>query len=288
MQIPDWLDVILRAFLFLIVLFLITKVLGKKQIAQLSMFEYVTGITIGNIGAEVVTGLEQKISIGLIALVATAVIPFFTGLITMKNKTLRNWIDGKGTVFIKDGKILEDNLKKEKITIDEFLEMLRANNVFDVSEVEYAILEAAGHLSVLPKKENRPLTPKDLGMKVVQEKETETVIMDGKILDDPLKQIGRNRRWLKTELEKQDVTLDNVFLGQVNAYGELTVDIFNDKLQMKSPQEKPLLFATLKKCQADLELFALGTDSEEAKKMYQTNSEKLQNVINRVEHIIKN
>lgn len=288
MQIPDWLDVILRAFLFLIVLFLITKVLGKKQIAQLSMFEYVTGITIGNIGAEVVTGLEQKISIGLIALVATAVIPFFTGLITMKNKTLRNWIDGKGTVFIKDGKILEDNLKKEKITIDEFLEMLRANNVFDVSEVEYAILEAAGHLSVLPKKENRPLTPKDLGMKVVQEKETETVIMDGKILDDPLKQIGRNRRWLKTELEKQDVTLDNVFLGQVNAYGELTVDIFNDKLQMKSPQEKPLLFATLKKCQADLELFALGTDSEEAKKMYQTNSEKLQDVINRVEYIIKN
>ena len=187
---PDWLDVILRAVLFLIILFFITKILGKKQISQLSMFEYVTGITIGNIGAEVVTGLEQKIHLGLIALVATAAIPYLSNLLTLHNKKARDFIDGKGTVFIKDGKILEDNLKKEKITTDELLEMLRDKDVFEISEVEYAVLEADGKFSVLLKKESRPLTPKDLHMKVADEKEPQTVIMDGNILNEPLATIA--------------------------------------------------------------------------------------------------
>ena len=105
---PDWLDVLFRAVLFLFILFIITKILGKKQLSQLSMFEYVTGITIGNIGAEVVTGLEQKVYLGVIAIVATAAIPFLSSLITLKSKKVRDFVDGKGTVFIKDGKVLED------------------------------------------------------------------------------------------------------------------------------------------------------------------------------------
>lgn len=284
---PDWLDVIFRAVLFLVVLFVITKILGKKQISQLSMFEYVTGITIGNIGAEVVTGLEQKVSIGIIALVATAAIPYLSSLITMKSKKARDLIDGQGTVFIKDGKIMEDNLKKEKITIDELLEMLRKKDVFQVSEVEYAVLEAAGVLNVLLKKEYRPLTPKDLNMKVANEKEPQTVIMDGKILDEPLATIGRSRGWLHTELQKLGVTIENVFLGQVNSYGELTVDLFDDKLKVAEPMQRPLLYATMKKCQADLELFALATDSEEAKQLYEKNSKKMQEAIDCIVHIIR-
>lgn len=285
---PDWLDVIFRSVLFLVVLFLITKVLGKKQISQLSMFEYVTGITIGNIGAEVVTGLEQKISKGIIALVATAAIPYLSSLITLKSKKARDLIDGQGTVFIKDGKILEDNLKKEKLTIDELLEMLRKKDVFQVSEVEYAVLEAAGVLNVLLKKEYRPLTPKDLKMKVANEKEPQTVIMDGKILDEPLATIGRSRGWLHTELEKLGVTIENVFLGQVNSYGEMTVDLFDDKLKVSEPMQRPLLYATMKKCQADLELFALATDSEQAKQMYEKNSKKMQEAIDQIAHMIRN
>ena len=285
---PDWLDVIFRSVLFLVVLFFITKILGKKQISQLSMFEYVTGITIGNIGAEVVTGLEQKVSIGIIALVATAAIPYISSLITLKSKKVRDFVDGKGTVFIKDGKILEDNLKKEKITIDEFMEMLRKKDVFQVSEVEYAVLEAAGVLNVLLKKEYRPLTPKDLNMKTANEKEPQTVIMDGKILNEPLATIGRNRGWLQTELEKLGVTIENVFLGQVNSYGELTVDLFDDKLKVAEPMQRPLLFATMKKCQADLEVFALSTESKEAKQMFEKNSKKLQDTIDKIAHMIRN
>lgn len=284
---PDWLDIIVRSILFLLILFLMTKLLGKKQISQLSFFEYVNGITIGSIGAEVVTGLEQSIYLGILSIVTFAAIPFIAGFISLKSKPFRNFVEGKGTVFIKDGKILEDNLKKERYTTDELLELLRKDNVFKVADVEFAVLETTGDLSILLKKENQPLTPKDLNLTVASEKEPQTVIMDGEILDEPLATGGRSRQWLHTELAKLGVTIENVFLGQVDSYGQLTVDLFDDKIQVPSPQEKPLLFATMKKCQADLELFALGTDNPQAKKMYTDNSKKLQEAIDKVAYLLK-
>ncbi|CEG25030.1 DUF421 domain-containing protein [Peribacillus simplex] len=284
---PEWLEVFIRALLFLIILFLVTKLLGKKQLSQLSYFEYVVGITIGSIGAEVITGLERNISVGVIGIVTTAAISFLIGVISLKSKIVRDLVEGKGTVFIKDGKIMEDNLKKERYTTDELLELLRKKDAFQVSDVEFAVLEATGDLSVMLKKENQPLTAKDLNLVVASVKEPQTVIMDGKIMDEPLATIGRSRGWLHTELEKLGVTIENVFLGQINSYGELTVDLFDDILQVPSPQERPLLLSTMKKCQADLELFALGTENKEAKQIYEKNSEKLQKAIDKVTHILK-
>ncbi|MCM3169496.1 DUF421 domain-containing protein [Peribacillus frigoritolerans] len=284
---PDWLDVFLRALLFLIILFLVTKLLGKKQLSQLSYFEYVVGITIGSIGAEVITGLERSILVGVIGIVTTAALPFIVGILSLKSKMVRDLVEGKGTVFIKDGKIMEDNLKKERYTTDELLALLRKKDAFQVSDVEFAVLEATGDLSVMLKKENQPLTAKDLNLTVASVKEPQTVIMDGEILDEPLATIGRSRGWLHTELEKLGVTIENVFLGQINSYGELTVDLFDDILQVPSPQERPLLLSTMKKCQADLELFALGTENKEAKQIYEKNSENLQKAIDNVTHILK-
>lgn len=284
---PDWLNIIVRSILFLLILFFMTKWLGKKQISQLSFFEYVNGITIGSIGAEIVTGLEQSIFLGILSIVTFAAIPFTAGFISLKSKPFRNFVEGKGTVFIKDGKILEDNLKKERYTTDELLELLRKDSVFKVADVEFAVLETTGDLSILLKKENQPLTAKDLKLTIAAEKEPQTVIMDGEILDEPLATSGRSRQWLHTELAKLGVTIENVFLGQVDSYGQLTVDLFDDKIQMPAPQEKPLLYATLKKCQADLELFALGTDHPQAKKMYTDNSIKLQEVIDKLSYVLK-
>ena len=285
---PEWLQVVLRSLFFLVVLFLITKWLGKKQISQLSFFEYVTGITIGNIGAELATKVEGNILHGVLSILVFAFAPFLAGIISMKSKIFRDLVEGKATVFIKDGKIMEENLKKEKYTTDELLWLLRSKDVFDLSTVEFALLEANGDFSVLLKKENKPLTPKDLNMKVASAKEPQMVIMDGKILDEPLSTIGLNRNWLNTELNKLGVLLDNVFLGQANSDGELTVDLYDDKLKVPSPQEKPLMLATLKKCQADLEVFALSTDSTEAKAMYSKNSKKLQQAIDEVAFILRN
>ena len=284
---PEWLDVAVRSVMFLVFLFFVTKALGKKQIAQLSFFEYVTGITIGSIAAEGIMGLDGNMYLGLLAIVIVALLPFLSGLISLKSKKFRDFIEGKGTIFIKDGKVMEDNLKKERYTIDELLELLRNKDVFQVSDVEFAVLEATGDLSVMLKKENQPLTPKDLNMKVASIKEPQTVIMDGKILDEPLATIGHSRGWLKTEIEKLGVTIENVFIGQVNSYGELTVDVFDDQLQVPSPQERPLMLSTMKKCQADLELFALATEDKLAKQLFVKNSEKLQKAIDQVTYILK-
>ncbi|WP_148358972.1 DUF421 domain-containing protein [Peribacillus simplex] len=285
---PDWIEILLRSLFFLIVLFVITKVLGKKQLSQLSFFEYVTGITIGNVGAELATKVEGNIIHGVLSILVFAIAPFIAGSISLKSKTFRDLVEGKASVFIKDGKVMEDNLKKEKYTIDELLALLRKKDVFDISEVEFALLEANGDFSVMLKKQNQPITAKDLNLSVAAVKEPQTIIMDGSILDEPLSTIGLNRNWLHTELDKLGVILENIFLAQANSNGELTVDLFDDKLKVPSPQEKPLMLATLKKCQADLELFALGTESKEAKEMFSKNSEKLQKAIDGVAHILRN
>lgn len=284
----NWVDIMLRAFLFVAVLFLITKILGKKQLSELSFFEYVVGITIGSIAGEVIMGLERNIWHGVLAIGIFGVIPFLVDIIALKNKKFRDFVEGKGTVFIKDGKVMEDNLKKERYTADELLELLRKKDVYKVADVEFAVLEPTGDLSVLLKKENQPITPKDLGLSTPAEKEPQTVIMDGEVLDEPLATAGRNRRWLETELDKLNVSIENVFLAQVDTYGELTVDLFDDKIKVPAPQEKPLLLAMIKKCQADLELFALATESEKAKEMYQKNALKVEKVINKLTPYLRN
>lgn len=288
MELPNWLDIIVRSSTMLIILFLLTKWLGKRQLSQLSFFEYVIGITIGSIAAETSTGLQKNFLHGIISLLVWAFIPFIFNLFVLKSKRLRDFVEGTATIFIKEGKILEENLKKEKYTVDELLGLLRQKNAFNVSDVEFAILEADGNLNVLLKKEKQPITPQDIQLTVAPEKESQTVIVDGNILDDSLAASGYNRAWLETELEKLDATVENVFLGQIDSYGQLTIDLYDDKIQVPTPQEKPLLLATLKKCQADLELFALATESKSAQLMYRNNAERLARIIDQTNPYLKN
>ncbi|WIY61029.1 DUF421 domain-containing protein [Bacillus arachidis] len=286
-HLPEWTLVILRSIFILIMLFAITKWLGKRQISQLSFFEYIAGMTIGDIAAQVSTGLDQKFFHGVFAILIFAAVPFFTGILSLKNKAARDFFEGKSTVLVKDGKILEDNLKKEKYTSDELLELLRGKDAFNIADVEFAVLEPSGELNVLLKKDRQPLTAKDIGLKVPNEKEAQTVIMDGNVLDEPLSASGHNRAWLHAELEKIGVVIENVFLGQVDSYGQLTIDIYNDKIQMPSPQNKPLLLASLKKCHADLELFSLETKSKAASQMYSKNAKQIENILNKVTYLLK-
>jgi uncharacterized membrane protein YcaP (DUF421 family) len=284
---PGWIHIVIRSIIFLLILLITTKMLGKKQISELSFFEYVSGITIGSIAGEVITGLESNPYHGALAIVMFGLVTLLVDFLSLKSKTFRDVVEGRGTVIIKDGKILEENLKKEKYTLDEISALLRQKDIFRVADVEFAVLEPRGNLSALLKKENRPLTPKDLQMKTADEKEPQTIIMDGSILDEALRASGKSRGWLQLELEKLGVTLDNVFLGQVDSYGELTVDIYDDKLKIPSPQQRPLLMATLKKTQADLEIFSLQTDCEKTKAMFKKNADLLENVIEKLKPYLR-
>lgn len=285
---PGWVFILFRSILFILLLFFTTKILGKKQISELSLFEYIAGITIGSIAGEVVTGLESNIYHGVLAMLIFGAFTLLVDFAALKSKTIRDFVEGKGTVIIKDGKVLEENLKKEKYTIDELSALLRQKDIFRVADVEFAVLEPRGNLSALLKRENRPLTPKDLQMKMANEKEPQTVIMDGSIIDESLRSADKSRQWLQIELEKLGVTLENVFIGQIDSYGELTVDLYDDKIQVPSPTQRPLLLAMLKKTQADLELYSLSTEDLKAKQMYKKNAAKLQNAIDKLKPYLQN
>ena len=284
----QWLEVMVRSVSFLTILFLVTKIIGKRQIAQLSFFEYIAGITIGSIVAEASLARERSIMDALIAIAVWGFIPWLADYIAMKSKSARRIIEGQSTVFIKDGKVLEDNLKKEKYTIDELLALLRKKGIFSLVDVEFAILEQDGSLNALLKKDKRPLTRSDLQMMPINEKEPYAVIMDGRLLVDALSNSGKTKEWLNGELEAAGVTMENVFLGQINSYGELYLDLFDDQLQPPASQERPLLLANLKKFAADMEAFALATDCQKTKKMYEKNAADIQKVIRQTKPYLSN
>jgi uncharacterized membrane protein YcaP (DUF421 family) len=284
--VPEWLQVVWRTLLSVIVLFILTKILGKRQLSELSYFEYITGITIGSITAYVSLDLDSYWYHGIVSMVVWTAVVYGLELLTLKSKATRDFVEGKGVVLIKDGKIMEDNLAKVRFTVDDLLEQLRGQNAFKAADVEFAVLEPNGKFNVLLKKENQPLTPKHLGIKTAPEQEPQTVIIDGKIMDEPLATLGLSRGWLNTELEKIGVSIENVFLGQVDSYGELTVDCFDDKLKIPQPQERAKLLATLKKCEADIEMFGLSSKDEKAKQMYEHCSKQLQEIISTVKSML--
>lgn len=288
MNLPSWFEVVLRSATLVIVLFLLMKWLGKKQLSHLSFFEYVAGITIGSIAAEMSTGIESNYAHGIYSLLVWTAIPFIAGVLGLKSKKLRNFIEGKSTIVIQDGKIQEENLTKEKYTVDELMQLLRKKNAFQVADVEFAVLETNGELNVLLKKEKQPLTPKDIQMEVAPEKVPQMVILEGKVIDSGLADGGHTRAWLDKELEKLNVALENVYIGQLDSYGKLNVDIYDDKINIPTANPRKVLLASLKKTQADMESYALETDMKEVKEMYRLNAEILERVINKSEHLLAN
>lgn len=276
---PGWVEVIIRSVVLLALLFILTKWLGKKQLQQLNRFEYIFGIIIGGIIAIHASILSSTFMHGVISVVSLFLVAAAIDVISLKYKSFRDIFQGKSTVLIKDGKVMEDNLKKAGYTADELLESLRSKDVFKAADAEFAVLEPNGMVNVLPKTESKPVTAKDLGMKLPPKKEPQTVVMDGKMLLEPLANQSLNPNWLETELDKMNISIENVFLGQVDSDGQLTVDLFDDKINVPSPTEKPMLLATLKKCQADLELFSLATENKQSENMYTANSKKAREAI---------
>lgn len=276
---PEWIEIVTRTLLAVSALFVFAKVLGKRQISQMSMFEYVTGITIGNLIGYISLDTDSEWYLGLIALLVWVLVSLGIEYLQIKSKKARDFIDSKATVLIKDGKILEDSLKKERLTSDELMEQLRKKSVFKFADVEFAIMEPSGDINVLLTRENQPLTPKHLGIKVGPEQEPQSVIMDGNIMDKPLADVGLDRNWLNRELEILGVAIEDVYLGQVDSYGQLDVDLFDDQIKVPLPEKKAALFAELKKCEGDLMLFGLTTKNKKAKEMYEQCANQMSEII---------
>ena len=171
----------------ILVLFLLTKLMGSKQVSQMTMFDYITGITIGSVAAEMATELE---AVGI-------------SLLTSKSVRARSAVTGKPLVLLDNGVIDRDNLKKARMDLNEFLTFCRMSGYFDLSQVQTAVLEHNGVVSFLPKEPYRPATPSDMDLKPKQSRVQIPFIMDGKLLPDNIAQAGREDAWVRRALLKQ-------------------------------------------------------------------------------------
>ena len=215
---------IIKSAISIIILFLLTKILGKKTINQLNIFDYVIGISIGNIVAEISLNPDLNFINGIIAMIVYTIISILATYSTTKSIVLRRLISGIPTVIIENGKIIEKGLKKSKLDINDFLEEARLNGYFDISEIEYAIMEANGRVSFLPKSQYKPLTSKDLKIKKSYQGLCSNLIIDGKIMANNLKYIKKDITWLKNRLEKLGYkNLENIILATCNSKEELVV-----------------------------------------------------------------
>ena len=208
----------------IIVLYLLAKLMGNRQVSQMSMFDYVNGITIGSIAAEFATSLEDDYWMPLTAMVVYGVTAALISYITCKSMAARKFINGKPVVLYENGKLYEKNLAAAKLDINEFLTQCRTAGYFDLADLQTAILETNGQVSFLPLAAQRPVTPEDLQMTPDPERPCVNVILDGTVIPKNLKYTGNDDVWLKKQLEAQHVTrIGDVFLATVNAQNELAV-----------------------------------------------------------------
>lgn len=276
---PEWLNILVRSTGLFFLTLLLVRLIGKRQTSRLTFFDLVTVIVIGVTAASISLNLVQNLAGGIIALAVWTLFPAAIYLLAIKYKAVRDIIQGKEAVLINHGKVLEDRLLESRLTPEDLLSQLRKKNVFSFADVEFAVLEPTGEVSVLLKKDKRPATAETLNINVGRESVPQTVILDGIIMDEPLAAMGLNRGWLHTELEKAGVAPENVFIAQVDSTGQLYLDLFDDAIQVPKPKTRELAFATLKKCQADCELYALSTSQPEAKKMYESSAATLWEII---------
>lgn len=223
MDITEAMSIIPRSLGSLLTLFFVTKLMGKKQVSELSLFDYVIGISIGNFTAEVTMGLDKQYIDGLIAIIAFGIVSWGVSKITMKSITLRRLIIGTPTVVIQKGKILEKSLKKLNIDINDLLEQCRSNGNFDISQIEYGIMEVNGKVSILLKSQYNPVTPKDLNIKTEQQELIANVVIDGKIMHNNLLNMKKDDKWLYKELKVKGYELDDVLLATLDSNEKLNI-----------------------------------------------------------------
>ena len=205
-------------------IFVLTKLMGYRQMSQMSMFDYITGITIGSIAAEMATSLEENFIQPLTAMIVYALISTFLSWLSTKSIKARKLLEGRPLVLLNNGELYLKNLKKAKVDINEFLVQCRVNGYFDLSKIETVILEGNGKLSILPKVLERPATPADFCLSPQQDYMVANVIIDGKIMKENLRHAGKDEKWLMTHIKGQGAKrVEEILLATCSMDGQLTV-----------------------------------------------------------------
>lgn len=224
--------VFVRGLIAFFTLLIFARLLGKQQISQLTFFDYILGITIGSIAGTLTTDLAIRAWPQWIGLFTWTVAVLVMQWVTLKSRHAAKFIDGEPVVVIMNGQIMEEAMGKMRYRMDDLLKQLRGKGIFDISQVEFAVLETSGQLSVLKKSQYQPLTPRQLNITTDYDGMSTELIYDGVVLEQNLKQVNLDRPWLEEQLKKFGVNdPKEVLLALLDTRGKLYIDTYRDHLK---------------------------------------------------------
>jgi len=213
---------IIRTAILYLTVVLAMKAMGKRQVGQLQPFELVVVITISAMAAIAMEDIGVPLINSIIPIITVMVLQVALSLINLKSEKARGVICGKPSIVVENGKIVEEELRRLRYNVNDLLEQMRAKNYFNIADVEYAILETNGQLSVIPKSQKRTVQPEDLQIQTKYEGLPTTLIIDGRVNYDNLKKINLDENWLKTELSKFGINdIKKVFFASLDTLGNL-------------------------------------------------------------------
>ena len=219
----EFIKIILTSLLSVVSLFVIAKFMGHKQMAQLDFFDYITGITIGSIAAELATELEAPWK-PLIAMVIYGAVALGLTILAHKIPKTRKYVNGTPTIVMDNGKLYRENMKKAKLELSEFMVLCRQEGYFNLNDIQTAVFEYNGRITILPKSKKRPLTPEDMNITPEKAEICTEIIMDGRILHENLKRLGLDLTWLDKQLKKQKYdNAKKIYLGICDKSNNLTL-----------------------------------------------------------------
>lgn len=224
-------SLILRAIFIYFFMLLMMRLMGKREIGKLSVFDLIVSFMIADLSAMVLEDEKMELIVGVAPIITIVALQILLSFIMLKSKRVRHLIDGEPTVIVQHGKILDKVMAKSRYNMDDLMMQLREKNIASVSDVEFAILETSGKLSVFPKTGKHPVTKDDLKISNLKAFHPPIpVVLEGKVLEDGLEQLGQNRFWLKKELRKKGYKdLSGIFYVSVNYEGKLFVDAKDKK-----------------------------------------------------------
>lgn len=234
----DWLVIVVRTIFVLVILFVLTKFMGKKQVSQLSLFDYIIGITIGSIAADISLDIEKDLISGVSSLVIYMLFSILISFLTMHSMKLRRFIIGVPTILIENNAIIEDGLKKVKLDVNDLLTEARSQGYFKLEDIEFAIMETNGKISFMPCSKCSPVVKKDIKDRIEKEGLVANIIIDSKLLDKNLKEMQKDKKWLDGVLSVQGYdNYENIMLATLDINDKVVVYEKNVKSKKSSVLE---------------------------------------------------
>lgn len=214
----------LRTIILYILVVVALRVMGKRQIGQLQPSELVVAMMISELASIPLEKTQTPLVSGIVPIVTLIIAEAIFSFLTLKSRKVRRAISGVPTILIENGKVCEKEMERLRFNIDDLMEELRSNGYPNISDIEYAIIETTGQLSVIPKSNKRPLTADDLNLSLKYEGLPFLIVLDGKINTVALKDAGINEEWLKIKLKEYDIEkIEDVFLASLDTSGDFYV-----------------------------------------------------------------